>query len=149
MNSETNAFTRGVQQSIEASGGLEAYRKHVLQHLQLKAVIKVCAISITPKPPPSSIHHRRATAHPYSSWSFIPPCSTSLPPSATTRCVVAQRATQHELLNTSLSALAHHSPVVHSTPQATVYDDAHMGDSLAVVVHFTNKATQHAPGGVR
>lgn len=32
--------------------------------------------------------------------------------------------------------------------QATVYDDAHMGDSLAVVVHFTNKATQHAPGGV-
>lgn len=41
MNSETNAFVRGVHQSIDASGGLEAYRKHVLQHLQLKAVIKV------------------------------------------------------------------------------------------------------------
>lgn len=41
MNSETNAFVRGVQQSIEASGGLQTYRKHVLQHLQLKAVIKV------------------------------------------------------------------------------------------------------------
>lgn len=36
-----------------------------------------------------------------------------------------------------------------TSTQATVYDDAHMGDSLAVVVHFTNKATQHAPGGVR
>jgi len=31
--------------------------------------------------------------------------------------------------------------------QATVYDDAHMGDYVCVVVHFTNAATSHHTGG--
>lgn len=31
--------------------------------------------------------------------------------------------------------------------QATIYDDAHMGDYVSVVVHFTNQATEHAEGG--
>ena len=33
--------------------------------------------------------------------------------------------------------------------QATVYDDLHMGDFIAVVVNFTNQKTEHAEGGVR
>ena len=33
--------------------------------------------------------------------------------------------------------------------QATVYDDLHMGDFIAVVVNFTNQRTEHAEGGVR
>lgn len=32
--------------------------------------------------------------------------------------------------------------------QATVYDDLHMGDSIGVVVHYTNEETKHTPGGV-
>lgn len=35
------------------------------------------------------------------------------------------------------------------TLQATVYDDLHMGDFIAVVVNFTNQKTDHAVGGVR
>ncbi|EFN59527.1 expressed protein [Chlorella variabilis] len=31
--------------------------------------------------------------------------------------------------------------------QATVYDGEHMGDHVAVVVHFTNAPSEHAPGG--
>ncbi|KAI7839041.1 hypothetical protein COHA_007183 [Chlorella ohadii] len=31
--------------------------------------------------------------------------------------------------------------------QATVYDDEHMGDHVALVVHFTNAPSEHAPGG--
>ncbi|KAG1680725.1 hypothetical protein FOA52_008057 [Chlamydomonas sp. UWO 241] len=31
--------------------------------------------------------------------------------------------------------------------QATVYDDSHMGDYVAVVVHFANQATEHHAGG--
>ncbi|KAL4431235.1 hypothetical protein ABPG75_006491 [Micractinium tetrahymenae] len=31
--------------------------------------------------------------------------------------------------------------------QATVYDGEHMGDHVAVVAHFTNAASDHAPGG--
>ena len=33
--------------------------------------------------------------------------------------------------------------------QATVYDDLHMGDFIAVVVNFMNQKTEHADGGVR
>lgn len=33
--------------------------------------------------------------------------------------------------------------------QATVYDDMHMGDYIAVVLNFVNKRTPHAAGGVR
>ena len=33
--------------------------------------------------------------------------------------------------------------------QATVYDDLHMGDFIAVVVNFINQKTEHAEGGVR
>lgn len=29
-----------------------------------------------------------------------------------------------------------------------MYDDMHMGDSIGVVVHYTNETTQHTPGGV-
>ena len=32
--------------------------------------------------------------------------------------------------------------------QATVYDDMHMGDYIAVVLNFVNKRTAHASGGV-
>jgi hypothetical protein len=32
--------------------------------------------------------------------------------------------------------------------QVTVYDDQHMGDYIAVVVHFTNGKTPHHAGGV-
>ena len=32
--------------------------------------------------------------------------------------------------------------------QATVYDDLHMGDFVAVVVSFANQKTEHAEGGV-
>lgn len=32
--------------------------------------------------------------------------------------------------------------------QATVYDDAHMGDHISVVLNFENKRTQHTRGGV-
>ena len=32
--------------------------------------------------------------------------------------------------------------------QATVYDDMHMGDYIAVVLNFVNKSTVHAAGGV-
>ena len=35
------------------------------------------------------------------------------------------------------------------TLQATVYDDLHMSDFIAVVVNFTNQKTHHAVGGVR
>ncbi|KAI3433327.1 hypothetical protein D9Q98_003145 [Chlorella vulgaris] len=31
--------------------------------------------------------------------------------------------------------------------QATVYDGEHMGEHVGVVVHFTNTASEHAPGG--
>ena len=31
--------------------------------------------------------------------------------------------------------------------QATVYDDEHMGDHVAVACHFTNAPSEHAPGG--
>eukprot|EP00887_Chlorella_sp_A99_P005555 scaffold1.g5555.t1 len=31
--------------------------------------------------------------------------------------------------------------------QATIYDDEHMGDYVAVAVHFTNAPSEHAPGG--
>ena len=33
--------------------------------------------------------------------------------------------------------------------QATIYDDLHMGDFIAVVVNFTNQKTEHTEGGVR
>ena len=33
--------------------------------------------------------------------------------------------------------------------QATIYDDLHMGDFIAVVVNFVNQKTEHADGGVR
>ena len=33
--------------------------------------------------------------------------------------------------------------------QATVYDDLHMGDFIAVVVTFSNQKTEYATGGVR
>lgn len=33
--------------------------------------------------------------------------------------------------------------------QATIYDDLHMGDFIAVVVNFMNQKTEHADGGVR
>lgn len=33
--------------------------------------------------------------------------------------------------------------------QATVYDDLHMGDFIAVVVNFTNQKTEQTMGGVR
>lgn len=33
--------------------------------------------------------------------------------------------------------------------QATIYDDLHMGEFVAVVVSFTNQKTEHAGGGVR
>lgn len=36
-----------------------------------------------------------------------------------------------------------------SDMQATIYDDLHMGDFVAVVVSFTNEKTEHADGGVR
>ena len=32
--------------------------------------------------------------------------------------------------------------------QATVYDDMHLGDYIAVVLNFVNKRTAHAAGGV-
>ena len=32
--------------------------------------------------------------------------------------------------------------------QATVYDDMHMGDFIAVTLNFVNKRTPHAAGGV-
>lgn len=32
--------------------------------------------------------------------------------------------------------------------QATVYDDMHMGDYIAVALNFVNKRTAHAAGGV-
>lgn len=32
--------------------------------------------------------------------------------------------------------------------QATVYDDMHMGDHIAVVLNYENKKTQHTRGGV-
>ena len=32
--------------------------------------------------------------------------------------------------------------------QATVYDDAHMGEYIGVVLNFENKRTQHTRGGV-
>ena len=35
-----------------------------------------------------------------------------------------------------------------SATQATIYDDLHMGDFVAVVVSFTNQKTEHAGGGV-
>lgn len=39
------------------------------------------------------------------------------------------------------------SPIL--TLQATVYDDLHMGDFIAVVVNFTNQKTEQTMGGVR
>lgn len=33
--------------------------------------------------------------------------------------------------------------------QATIYDDLHMGDFIAVVANFTNQKTEHTEGGVR
>ncbi len=41
MNSDTIRFVQSVKKAIDDAGGLESYRKHVLKHLQLKAVIKV------------------------------------------------------------------------------------------------------------
>ena len=32
--------------------------------------------------------------------------------------------------------------------QATIYDDLHMGDFIAVVVNFTNQKSEYADGGV-
>lgn len=136
MNSETNAFTRGVQRSIEASGGLQSYRKHVLQHLQLKAVIKVLWMAI--KHSPATI--QRPTGEP-----LLASAAVGVSPH------LAQPLC-HRRGHTGGGGVASPPPLPphpHTHPQATVYDDAHMGDNLAIVVHFTNKATQHAPGGVR
>lgn len=33
-------------------------------------------------------------------------------------------------------------------PQATIYDDTHMGKYIAVVMQFTNSSSQHSTGGV-
>jgi hypothetical protein len=33
--------------------------------------------------------------------------------------------------------------------QATIYDDSHLGDFVAIVVHFTNAQTPYHKGGVR
>jgi len=41
------------------------------------------------------------------------------------------------------------SKLVFASAQATVYDDLHMGDFIAVVVNFANQKTEHADGGVR
>ena len=41
------------------------------------------------------------------------------------------------------------SQLMLASEQATVYDDLHMGDFIAVVVNFSNQKTKHADGGVR
>lgn len=38
------------------------------------------------------------------------------------------------------------NPTLPTCP-APVYDDEHMGDHVALVVHFTNTPSEHAPGG--
>lgn len=41
------------------------------------------------------------------------------------------------------------SELMFASAQATIYDDLHMGDFIAVVVNFTNQKTEYADGGVR
>ncbi len=41
------------------------------------------------------------------------------------------------------------SKLMFASAQATIYDDLHMGDFIAVVVNFTNQKTEYADGGVR
>lgn len=52
---------------------------------------------------------------------------------------------QHIALLTSNASDFSHSTVAASS--AAVYDDEHMGDHVALVVHFTNAPSEHAPGG--
>jgi len=47
-----------------------------------------------------------------------------------------------------LQSLTHYQELCASA-QATIYDDLHMGDFIAVVVNFTNQKTEYADGGVR
>ena len=39
-------------------------------------------------------------------------------------------------------------PTASGDPQATVYDDMHMGGNVCIVVHFVNSPTEHSAGGV-
>jgi hypothetical protein len=66
---------------------------------------------------------------------------------------------RHVLLQESHASPVHTLAVNHTNPQlanlfatvgkdqATVYDDEHMGDHVAVACHFTNAPSEHAPGG--
>jgi hypothetical protein len=138
MNWEATKLVQGREEEVERLGGLAAYRLQALQNLKLKTVVKVgdgcwaakqqcCAAPLPPLPPPPPLLPSHRRRHVLPQESHASPVHT-----------LVVNHTDPQLANLFATV---------GKDQATVYDDEHMGDHVAVACHFTNAPAEHAPGG--
>lgn len=146
------------QEEVQRLGGLAAYRLQALQNLKLKTVIKVSraacgrqdcdggpgtspAAEVATAPPdlPGVFHFCAASLH-SNGCLLVPACISSLLQESHASPVHALAVNHTDTSMGNLFATV-------GKDQATVYDGEHMWDHVAVVVHFTNAPSEHAPGG--
>jgi polycomb protein EED/COMPASS component SWD3 len=144
MNSDAVKATAAREEEMQRLGGLGAYRLQALQNLKLKTVVKVrhaagtsskgaMAMTGAARPPPFAC--------------IAAPCVEG---SANPFCIGLQEShasSVHALVMNQAEPTCANLFATVGKDQATVYDGEHMGEHVGVVVHFTNTASEHAPGG--